>query len=242
MPVIDGNAIIAENRKRNSQPGSYGLIRDSLTGEKLAEVFGNEAAEANASSFAPRGMGRMMQRGAPSPDIIMQNRQAQDQNMTAPQMLQSQAMPVQGESPIQGNDMSEDDLYEIQKEYMSNADKIKKYLSDTGMSMDEIMQDMNPDVSNDDVRLAMDPTNISNEDDAMRAGLALDALLDSGGFDAEKFYSEGILEQCGAQCQEDRQMGEAQAREYENDMIRNGDQPMIMDDAEFERRYAGLLG
>ena len=242
MPPVDGNAIVAANRKRQAQPGSYGMIRNSQTGQGI-EVFGDKGIDANQSAFAPQpqpDFGIPADIGKPNfaNAIYDQEEYEGGRDMVTDQALASNS-GGSGQSTSMGQEpMSQDDLYEAQKEYMTNSGKLKGYLDKTGMSMDELLQDLDPEVTNDDVKLFMNSENITNADESMRAGMAADAIFDAGGFDAEKFYTTGELEQCGSECQERRQMNKAQAAEYEDAAIKRNEQPMEMSDKEFQKRYA----
>jgi len=250
MPPINGNKIVEEIRRERNLPGSYGMIRNSKTGEGI-EFIGDAAPEGvQQSAFVPSQRGWIPpQQTSPEPtDTAVNDIYAQEQNansgggmMSQPSAGSSGMAVDSGSEPMLPDDMSMDEIYEAQKDYINDSSKFKSYLDKTGLSMDELLQNLDPEVSYDDVKLFMNPENISSTDDVIRAGIAQDAILDAGDFDAEKFFQTGELVPCEGGCQERRQMQKAQAREHDDKMAINDAQPMAMPDDEFEKRYAAML-
>lgn len=237
---IDGNAIIKNIRDQraiqDANKSSFGSITNSKTGEGI-KVTGTKGIPQNQSAFVqnkpqkyeiPTNLSTL-----PDDEAIY----AEEEYHGGEGSYEPSYTPTQDE---RYSEMDEQELSANREEYLYDAGNFSNWMEDHGQNLEDVYNGFGKDVSKKDMDLFKDARNIKTESDAIRLGELNDMWLDMNGIDAEKYYQEGILEECGGACQERRQMGNAQAAEREESMIRDGDQPMAMSDEEFNKRYANL--
>lgn len=219
---IDGNAIVDQNRARNAQPGGYGRIENNTTGEVVEAYSDPMQVQTQAPTEEPYA--------APAEDEMIQNPNYDEQVEAYEEMIRD-GVPAES--------IQEPQEYYTPEEYQA----IQEDISDIGL-MGEDMGEMTPEdkegfvkewmprlrllegffkENGQEERLAqLGFGNIDEELDKISSyqqmdemGLVADIILDELQFDPVPFYQEGILQECGAECQERQQMERAQAAEYE---------------------------
>lgn len=237
---IDGNVLIEQIRAEQAKPGSYGMIKNSETGEGI-EITGKKGISQMQSAFTPTVSQANF--GIPA-NIPTESKEAQkiydqEEYEGGREMIMEQTGMGPGD-PYNYEPMEDEELQSRKQEYLMDAGNISNYMEKMGQNINDVYNGLDEEVSKADMDLFKDARNIKTEDDAIRLGELNDMWMDMNGIDAEKYYQEGVLEECGADCQERRQMNKAQSDEYEESMILEGDQPMAMSDEEYNKAIKNM--
>ena len=237
MAPINGNEVIRDiKRQKDSMPKGYGEITDPKTGRILASAF---SPEQNATQENVAWGNQLMQQPEPTLSPEAKAIYAEEEYLGGEGSYGPSYTPTQDE---RYSGMDEQELSANREEYLHDAGNISNWMSKYGQSLDDVYNGLGEDVTKKDMDLFKDARNIKTEEDAIRLGELNDMWMDMNEIDAQKYYQEGVLEECGGECQERRQMGNAQAADWDEDMIENNKQPLSIPDKEFEEKYAALLG
>ncbi len=201
---INGNSIVAEIQARRAMPGSSGRITDHQSGQVLAE---------RGSSKKPKAM------PSPREEVVSQ---PVDEQEVVDQGFDSQGGNyMEDDGGYTDPDFTADDAQEASRSFIQFNDDLGSFMKDRGIDSEEMYQSIAADMKNYDVEapspeLVASPELIRTGDDADKVGMFHDILLDKLGLDAEKYFTTGELEECGAECQERQQMMEAQAEDQQD--------------------------
>jgi len=232
---IDGNEVIRQMmEERNRTKTGEGQIVNHDTGQVLAQAAGMPGIEA-PQQVIPEGftaedwnekLAIYKNMGMTEEEALADEQYVIDNVMS---YAESEADYAQrhGDSPDYKTDMTGDEEFEARrKETLNNMGDVSNFMEQNHIDFDSIYNELPKDIDKEVLDMLMDPRKMKSIRDQEDTSLALDGVLDVLGVDAEKYFQEGIMETCGAECQDRRELMEAQALE--------------MDDAEFTKRYASL--
>ncbi len=232
---IDGNQIINNIRQnRINTPVGSGVIKDSVTGKVLASAFNSDGQESEQK--VPTKM--EMQSNAYD-DIERNEIYAREEydgggeygpsyeeledyaTYTSDNTDGPGGMTEDYQADMTGHPGFENDRTEL----LNRMGDISNFMEDNKLSFDDILNMMPEEVSDEDIKMLRDPRKIRTQEDRANVDMAFDRLLDSMNVDAEKYFQEGIIEDCGDECKARRM---------------NMSNPLQEEDDQFMEKYAML--
>jgi len=236
---IDGNAVLRDfQQRRDSIPKGYGEFTRPKDGQTILSAFTppkNSTQEDIA--WGEEAMGQQDLTRTRDEEIANEIYD-QEEYDGGREMVTDEYMSPDGGSgntnSYQNNEDPDADRTGV-KEYedrrmdtMTKMGSISNFMEKTGMSMDDIFNDIDPNIPKEDIEMLLDGRNMKTDKDAYGADMAMEGILDAIGADHEIFFKSGEVVECGAECQERRAMHEIQGQEISDD--------------QFEKKYSGVLG
>ena len=237
MPPINGNKILQEIvDKRNSIPDNSGFVRNNMTGESYF-IKGSDENGTQQSAFAPQTPIAVKALHNIPPN--QENYMGESKDIYTGEDNNGGVGYGKITNMGGGTEHYEDSMEDKHEEIagaMNDAKIINDYFKSTGTSMDDYYNDIDPKIKDEWIKLAMNPDTIKNREGFENASVAIEGLLDALGVDHEKFYNDGVLEECGSECQERRQLQKMQGQK----MSENDNSVLRMNDDDFNQKYDGV--
>jgi len=230
---IDGNEILRQiSAEKNGQGGT---ITDHQTGRVLASSNGAPGVairkQVIPEGYTPEDWNSTLERDAatgPDPEQSYSNAGA-----TVDGMTYSEAESDYGDNSMSPNMAFEEGMTDT----LNNMDGVSKFMKKAGLSYEDIYNDIPSSVDDKTIAMIIDPSKIKTEEDMDLVKDGMEGVYDALRIDHKKWIEEGIMEECGAECQERRQLMDVQAQEI-SEQYKN---PLSMGDEEFLARN-GMLG
>ena len=206
--------ILREIRARREAPGSYGRITNRATGETIT-IASDDAPEVadgreyikatkgsngqNKSETAPR-VGQSMDEDLLEADEgfrqFAQRYEDETGEMPSYEDYQQSMDNQENAKPV-----------EVEKEdFTDTLNQFFDFAEDKGLTFDDVLNKVDADYLPDDVvSMLMDPDKIKTEEDLDKVATAIEAISDALNIDTNKMFREGVVEECGEECQAERE-------------------------------------
>jgi len=229
MPPINGNAIIAQNRRqRAATPQGYGEFTDSNSGKVLASAFSEPTSSLPPRMPQPKPQQpsrQQMQSDAYDDierDAIYASEESGGSSIVG---LNKYGAPVDKDGNTPMEHMSPNEVEDSRREYAESLGRYSNFAEENNIDMNEMFNRFSEEYSEEDIAMFKDARKINNFNDAVKVGMMNDEMADIMNLDTDKYFGEeGIMELCGEECQEKRKNNSQ--REI-----------MSMNDDEFEKNF-----